>query len=107
MVAGLWERDREEGVKIGEQRPRIFTVRCKNGHDKIIDFRTVNLKGGGQYLTYEDITERAQAEKALRDNEEKYRSLVQFTEDPVYLVNTGSTLSVHEREISLPDRDAA
>ena len=87
MAAGLWERDREAGVKIGEQRPRIFTVRCKNGHDKTIDFRTVNLKGGGQYLTYEDITERAQAEKALRDNEEKYRSLVQFTEDPVYLVN--------------------
>jgi diguanylate cyclase (GGDEF)-like protein/PAS domain S-box-containing protein len=28
-----------------------------------------------------------QTEASLRDNEEKYRSLVQFTEDPVYLVN--------------------
>jgi diguanylate cyclase (GGDEF)-like protein/PAS domain S-box-containing protein len=87
MVADLWKRDREEGITLGELTPRIFTVRCKKGQDKIIDFRTVNLKGGGQYLTYEDITERARAEKALRDNEEKYRSLVQFTEDPVYLVN--------------------
>jgi PAS domain S-box-containing protein len=76
-VSSLWKKDVKEDVKIGEGNPRVFTVRCKNGQDKIIDFRSVDLKDGKQYLVYEDITDRAKAEEALKQSEERYRTLVE------------------------------
>jgi PAS domain S-box-containing protein len=78
-VFSLWERDLAEGVKIEKENPRVFTVRCKNGEDKIIDFRTVYLKDCTQYLTYEDITDRVKAEEELKKSEELYRRLIETT----------------------------
>jgi PAS domain S-box-containing protein len=75
-VRSIWEKDRNKKVKIGRENPRTFTVRCKNGQDKIIAFRTVDLQYGKQYLVYDDITDRTRSELALRESEERYRSLI-------------------------------
>jgi PAS domain S-box-containing protein len=48
----LWK----EGQKPGEQRPRTFTVRCKNGAEKAINFRPVQLGSGEHLVTCEDVT---------------------------------------------------
>jgi diguanylate cyclase (GGDEF)-like protein/PAS domain S-box-containing protein len=49
----------------------------------------------------EDITERKQAEKALQASEGRYRSLVEFTEDPVYLIDKEKRyLSINEKYLS-------
>ena len=42
----------------GQERPRIFTVRCRDGTQKTVSFIPLNLPSGDDMLTCEDITER-------------------------------------------------
>ncbi len=74
-VRSVWEKDSIEDMKIGEIKPRIFRVTCRNGEDKTIHFRAVMTRNRKQLMTYEDITARARAEEALRQSEERYRRL--------------------------------
>jgi PAS domain S-box-containing protein len=100
-VSSLWTKDVKDDVKIGEENPRIFTVRCEDGQDKIIDFRTIYLKDRKQYLVYEDITDRAKAEEALRESEACYRALVENVHLGINLIDTDHTiLSVNAGQTS-------
>ncbi len=47
----------------GQERPRIFTVRCKDGSEKDVSFIPLNLPSGDDMLTCEDITERRRTEE--------------------------------------------
>ena len=68
-AVSIWKEDLVEDVKIGEIKPRIFTVRCENGQDKIIQIRSVVLKNGDHFLTYEDISARVKAEEERKELE--------------------------------------
>ncbi len=65
-VISTWINDLE-GLKSGEKRPRTFTVTCKGGTEKIINFIPVQLETGENLIACEDITElkRAEEEKAV------------------------------------------
>ncbi|MCX5873107.1 MAG: GAF domain-containing protein [Deltaproteobacteria bacterium] len=53
-------------TKQGDLRPRIFTVRCKDGTDKVIQFRPVQLSTGQDLMTCEDITEYTKIDNDLK-----------------------------------------
>jgi two-component system, cell cycle sensor histidine kinase and response regulator CckA len=73
-------------------RPRIFTVQCKDGPQKAIHFRPVRLPSGEHIVTYEDITHRRAAEEAIRQSEEKYRTLFEDSPDALFIVTADGTL---------------
>lgn len=74
MIAA-WAEDMLKEYAGGEAEPRVFTVRCKNGEDKTIQFRPVSMKNGKKLFTYQDITESARMEASLRESEQKYIQL--------------------------------
>jgi len=74
-VHTTWKHDTVERAVVGEVKPRVFAVRCKDGSDKIVHFRAVVMEDGSQILTYEDITAQAKTEEALRQSEERFRHL--------------------------------
>jgi PAS domain S-box-containing protein len=64
-VISKWKSDLER-AGTGDQRPRTYNVRCKNGAEKDIYFMPVTLSDGKQCVVYEDITERRESEKVKK-----------------------------------------
>jgi PAS domain S-box-containing protein len=63
-VISLWKKDLEK-AEVGELRPRTFRVKCRDGSERSIHFRPVQLDTGEHFMTCEDITERKRAEEDL------------------------------------------
>jgi len=82
-VIAAWITDMEKS-NAGEKRPRVYTVTCKNGEEKIIHFIPVKLTTGEDIVSLEDITERVQSEDILRKSERLYRSVIENINDTFY-----------------------
>jgi diguanylate cyclase (GGDEF)-like protein/PAS domain S-box-containing protein len=74
-VVSTWLNDLKH-AKRGEPRPRTFTVRCRNGSDKMIYFIPVLMESEDQCIIYEDITKRELAEGELKKHKEHLEELV-------------------------------
>jgi len=100
QAISTWINDVKES-EAEEFHPPVFTVKCKDGSEKAIHFRMVIMETGEQLVIYEDITDRKQAEDSLKESEGKYRSLVESTEDSIYLLDRNCMyLFINEKHLS-------
>ena len=67
-VIPSWINDLENS-KVGKTRSRSFNVRCKNGLEKVIHFRSVTMENGEQFVLYEDISEQKQLEAQYQQSQ--------------------------------------
>jgi len=64
-VMNTWHEDLKQS-QIGQSRPHVAEVTCKDGSRKDINFRPVTMETGDQFIVYEDITEKLKMEQQLR-----------------------------------------
>ena len=110
-ILGRRIQDLMAGEAPGEVEARLENI-VRSGHDRfvtrhrfkdgrLVDFETsvncVAHEGGRLVGFVRDITERALAEAALRESEERYRILFDRANEGIFLLSTdGSLLSVNE-----------
>ncbi|MEI6153644.1 MAG: HD domain-containing phosphohydrolase [Deltaproteobacteria bacterium] len=100
-VIALWVEDLK-GALPGEKRPRVFTVTCRDGTEKIINFIPVQMETGVNIMTCEDITSRKQTEEDLKQTMEKLRRSLSGTIKVISLtVETRDPYTAgHQRKVS-------
>ena len=84
------ERTNEEVEKQLEGSPVVSFVnryKCKDGSYKTLEWQATFSKDRIVYATARDITDRKKVEENLKLSEEKYRSLIETTDDLIYLVD--------------------
>jgi len=64
-IISTWINDKNK-AGVEESRPRTFTVTCKDGEQKAIDFRPTAMDGDDQLVIYEDVTEKRRLEARLQ-----------------------------------------
>ncbi|MFZ4522170.1 MAG: PAS domain S-box protein [Bacteroidales bacterium] len=69
-------------------------LKSKNGDIKHVLLSSENIyiqEKKYRYTVVHNITERKQAEDALKESEDKYRSLIQYSSDPIFSFNSDGT----------------
>lgn len=56
-------------TEIGERKPRVFTIACKDGTKRTVDFVSSMLASGDYLMACEDITELKRLESQLRQSQ--------------------------------------
>lgn len=68
MVISTWLEDFVD-AEPGERKPRVFTVNCADGKQRLITFVTLRLTSGEHLMVSEDMTELKHLEDRLRQSQ--------------------------------------
>jgi PAS domain S-box-containing protein len=95
VTSALLEDSQE--LRPGKTISRTFTAVCKNGAEKVINFKLVSLANRSRMLLCEDITECHQAREALLESERQVRQLVEHAADELVLHDHGRIIEVNQQ----------
>jgi len=95
QVIAIWKRDIED-LKIGEKRPRTFTITTKEGAERIVNFIPVQLATGEHLISFEDITEQKRLEEHLKS--------MSITDELTGLYNRRGFITLAEQQLKISDR---
>ncbi|MFX4262328.1 PAS domain S-box protein [Pelotomaculum propionicicum] len=87
-VEHIWNADAKKPVKV-----RTFTVACKDGSSKEIEFRTTFLDDGRIVIAIFDVTERRRADEQIRVSEAKYRELADSLPELVFEMDVNGLIT--------------
>lgn len=68
QAVGVWKEE-FINVRPGEKKLKVFTVACKDGSQKTVNFIPIKLASGHHLVTCEDITEFKKLESQLRQSQ--------------------------------------
>jgi PAS domain S-box-containing protein len=74
-VITTWKEDLER-FAVGERKPWMFEVRCKDGNVKTINFIPVGLESGEHIMTCEDVTEAILAKEIIENSEQTLKAIL-------------------------------
>ncbi|MDD3847158.1 MAG: PAS domain S-box protein [Syntrophorhabdaceae bacterium] len=94
-VISAWVEDLKR-AKVGQKRPRIFKVNCKDGTEKIINFIPVQLETGEQIMNCDDITEQKRLERQLQT--------VSLTDELTGLYNRRGFITLSGKQLKIAER---
>ncbi|MBC2704852.1 PAS domain-containing hybrid sensor histidine kinase/response regulator [Desulfobacula sp.] len=88
-VSEVWTNDNNHSYR---GKHREFKIRCKDGQSKYIEFRSTFLKDR-KISVLTDVTQRRKIEEALRESEERLRTLMETIVDPVLVYDVKGKVS--------------
>ncbi len=86
-----WKNDFKDALP-GEKRPRTYEIASKSGEKKIIDFVPVLLENEEYLMTVNDVTERKMAENALKQSEERFRTVANSAVDAIIITDLNGSI---------------
>jgi PAS domain S-box-containing protein len=95
-----WHNITSEGPSPADGRPGVFLIRSKDGSDRHVSMRAVNLEDGRQLMSYEDVTEHVRAKSELKEAVSILSATLDAVADGVLVIGRKGRMKTFNRQFA-------